>query len=310
MPLAQPGTAHALTVSPPTLPIALSPGEQKAVEVTLENEQNEEKTYYSSVREFTSVDESGTPGFLAERSEVSGWLTANASVVLKPHERVKVPVVITVPAGAQPGGHFAALLWSQTPSSQSQVQITAQVGILFFVSVKGDVAEDAAIIQLGTREGRGWYRYPPVDLFFRIQNSGGDRIVPLGRVRVTSLLGREVFSTDANPSAAGVLPGSIRRFDSTWAGAQPPQGFWSNVAFEATHLLIGRYTVNVELAYGETHKPLVARMHLWIVPWELLLVVGAALLIVGVPVLIIGIRKHRRKRAAKRSGASKHGKPS
>lgn len=308
VPFAQPRPAQALTLSPVTFPVSLSPGEQFQTEVKLENEQTEDKTYYSSVREFTNVDESGTPGFVDHPNGPSGWLTTLGSVTVKSHERITVPVIITVPADAQPGGHFAALLWSQTPNDQSQVQITAQVGILFFVSVKGDIVEDASIIQVGTEDGRSWYRYPPIDFFYRVQNRGGDRVVPEGQVRMTSIFGHQVFATDANPTLAGVLPDSIRRLNVTWGGAQPPHGFFQNVLFEAEHLLIGRYTVSIEEAYGTAHKPLTAKTHIWIIPWELLTVVAIILLAILIPIVIIGIRKHRRKRAAKRAGAGKHGK--
>jgi len=274
------GVAHALTLTPIRLEIAGDPGQVLDEQMTLINEGTTPQTFYSSYANFEAQGETGTPTFVTPTDDLGTWIEAPSSATLSPRESKTVPIKITIPKNAEPGGHFAAIFWGTTPSATTpgSVAIGAKTGMLVLLRVNGDVAEKGGIIQFGLESGKTFYTALPVSFFYRFQNNGGDRIEPTGNLLFKDILGITEAKISGNPVEGNVLPGSIRRIEMTWqgkGGPNPPTdrgNFFTQAHYEWNNFALGRYKAKLALNYGTQNEVATAAVVFWVFPWQLLLV--------------------------------------
>lgn len=294
--------ADALTVSPVRLEITIEPGGVYRGEVVIRNEQSSEKTFYSSFENFEARGESGTPYFVAGKDGLAGWMSgAPESITLQAGERRVVPFQVSVPASAQPGGYFAAILWNDAPPAPSQggqMAIGAKVGSLVLLRVAGDVPEEGGITEFSVADQRTVFVSLPVAFSWRFQNAGGDRVKPEGTVTITNLFGGRSAELPANPTKGNILPGSVRRFDVVWqesgSGSVLPSGFFSAAAYQAAHWRFGRYRAELALSYGNTGQQGVAATVFYVFPWQLLTLLALGLLVLALVVRFV-LGSYRRR---------------
>jgi hypothetical protein len=195
-----------------------------------------------------------------------------------------------VPAEAEPGGHYAAVLIGTQPSTGSttagtQVNIASYVSSLLFAKIKGDIIENGRIREFST--SRALYQSGNADFTLRFENTGNTHVQPQGNIIIYNMWGRERGTVSINQDEGNfgnVLPGGVRRFQFSWVGDNP---------FD-----IGRYSAVVTLAYGQDGKKNVsATTYFWVIP-----VVPVASAAVGViaAVLLIAwlIRRYIRRALA------------
>jgi hypothetical protein len=288
--------ANALTISPVTVEVAGDPGVTLRGELELFNEQNQPKTFYSSFENFEPSGETGSPRFVGSGSGLATWLDTTDQIVLQSNETVKVPYTITIPADAEPGGYFAAIFWGeQNPETLAagELAIGGRLGVLILLRVNGAIEEGAGIIDFAPEKG-GWLRaHVPVTFSYRFNNTGGDRVVPEGSVRVTNLFGSVVATFDANPQRGSVLPGSTRRYGVVWSGDSAPApeaSFGALLAHEWREFRFGWYRAELALDWQHDGSDVLrATTSVVLVPWRLLLV-GFLLLGVG----MFALRRYNR----------------
>lgn len=283
--------AHALTVSPARLEIDGNPGSQLKVDMILSNDKDEDQTLYSSYANFEAQGETGTPSFVEGTTDLATWMLVPQTLTLAPFETKTIPLVINIPQSADPGGHFAAVFWSNQPphtSNDGQVAIGAKLGILVLLRVNGNIPEAGSILSFDTRDGVHRFNALPVTFNYRFNNDGGDRVKPVGNIVIRNILGIKSTVVDGNPNQGNVLPHSIRRFETSWTKgntATQPQdqvkrGFWESVGYQWHNFAFGRYTATLALSYTSKNITSSATTHFWVFPWQLLLVILVILLIV------------------------------
>lgn len=287
--------AHALTVSPVKLELRGDPGATVGSDFLLINEQDEEQTFYVSFANFEAQGESGTPQFVESGDDLATWIHLVSSeeapseslntVTLAPGATQKVYFEVTIPEDASPGGHFAAIFWGTSPETSdeaAELGLGAKVGILTFLSVNGEVAEEGGLVEFGVQDGQKLFTELPVNFYYRFQNDGGDRIVPTGDISIKNTLGLKTDLFSANAAESNVLPLSIRRFEASW-GTAPEQaldGFWDHVKAQWSQFACGYYQAELDLGYGADQETAFAETSFWVFPWQLLLVLGAGLLVI------------------------------
>ena len=288
--------AHALTISPARIEVSGDPSQTITGEILLINEQEEEKTFYSSVENFEAQGESGTPSFSASKEGLASWVSVQSEVILKKGEQKKVPFSIVIPAGADAGGHFAAIFLSTIPPSvqAGQVSVGAKIGMLILLRVNGEIKEGGGIIDFASENNKKFFVALPVNFSYRLNNEGNDRINPKGEVVIRNTIGLKTDALDANPGQGNILPGSTRKIDLIWGGDEKPldSGFFTMVMFELTHFAFGRYTAHLNVSYGE-HGNAEAKTAIYVLPWQLLtcvLIIGLG----GLTFLIIFIKRYNR----------------
>lgn len=274
--LAQPQTV--LTISPLRIELKASPGKTVIRTVTVGNSGSGSVSIVTSAEDFVAGGEGGKPRFVpaGESSwSMSGWVKATPDgFVLQPQEKKKVEVSIRVPKNAEPGGHYAAVLFSSAPSVGQQTAIVAKLGSLILLKVAGKIVEKGRITSLAAPRlvERG-----PINLELRFRNEGNVHLKPEGKLKVWGLWGPR--TAELSVGGQNVLPRSTRLFSTKWAKVPS----------------FGVFFARGRLAYGEDDKVASSpRATIFVMPWRLMLV-AVGIFVLG---LLLGFLPRRRKKGA------------
>ena len=288
----------ALTVSPVKLEISGDPGQTLIGEIELLNEQSETKTFYSSFENFEPSGESGAPSFIGAKDGLATWIKTEDKVILESGERSVVPFSITIPKDAEPGGYFAAIFWgTQQPSAQGggQISVGGKLGILMLLRVSGEVKEGGGLLEFSGKDKQRFFSSLPITLAYRFNNTGGDRVVPLGEIKIKNTVRMTSATLLANKNEGSVLPSSARKFEVMW-GEEPQTektGFFGMAGRQWKEFHFGWYTAELNLTWGVINQTANAKYSFFIIPWQLLLVVAIILAIVGFLGILI-LKKYNR----------------
>lgn len=284
--------AQALTISPVKVEVAGDAGQTLRGEMELLNEQADLRTFYSSFDNFEPDGDTGSPRFVGSANGLATWLATESSVTLASGQKLVVPYTITIPSTAEAGGYFSAVFWGeQNPAAQGagEVSVGGKLGVLIMLRVNGDIVEDGGITEFGLDPATRFATMVPLTFAYRFSNAGGDRVVPLGDLVVKNSFGGTTVTLPANPNEGSVLPGSARRFTTMWGDSTDttPQGFLAHIAYQARNFHVGLYTAELRVLWGTSNTPAEATYRFFILPWQLLLTIGAGLI-----VLIFMIRRY------------------
>lgn len=254
-----------MTLTPPLYQLTLSPGTEWSSTLHLKNENDYPLSLFATIKNFRASGESGTVLFDGESNgtpnahELASWITIPKGTFTAPtRSSAVIPFTISVPADAEPGGHYAAILVGSQPgdlSGGAGMSVGSLLSALFLVRITGDVIEDGEIVDFFSE--RFVVESQEALLHIRFENRGNVHLVPVGDVVITNMFGRErgrIIINDEN-SFGNVLPGTTRKFSFQWKG-------------ERNFFDIGRYTALATLAYGEDGRKTVFRStHIWVIPW-------------------------------------------
>jgi hypothetical protein len=292
-----PVTVSALTISPPLMEFDARPGDVIVDMVKLFNETEEQLVLKSKVNNFKAMDETGTPNFSSDAVEpnsLAAWVKLDEKeVTLAPGERKSVLFTINVPGDAEPGGHFAGILWTfgGAPSDDGQaVGVIAETGTLVLVRVAGEVREEGRIAEFSTDKTS--YPHLPVNFGIRFENTGNVHVKPAGVIEIRNMWGKKVATLTVNETLANVLPNSIRKLDTIWQKNEvlPDASEWQK---ERENFAWGRYTATVILNYGVNGKTVTAKEAFMVFPWMVTLLY-IVLLIVVIFLLTLIVKRYNR----------------
>lgn len=282
--------AEGLTVSPPLAELNFEPGKTYHQQIKLNNPTQNIITVYPVARNFTASGETGTPTIESPDSnptyDLASWITfSQPKIVLTSDQEAEFNYTITVPATAEPGGHYASVLFASQPptpdKNSTQVALASMVGSLILGTVAGDIVEKAEVREFSTNNLI--YFKPKADFVLRIANLGNVHFKPTGEIQVKNF-GRSVSNLDINPTKGNILPSSVRRFE--------------NLTFTGKWWSVGKFSANLSATYGAKNLPLTSTVTFWIIPYWLIGAIAAIILII-----IIWLIRRRRK-------GRKHRKPS
>lgn len=257
------------SVSPTIFDMTANPGQSWQSTVRVINPNPYDLTLYVDVVQFVPKEEDGIPQFipleqtLGETSVFAQWVSTQRQITIAPEQTAELPLAISVPNDASPGGHYAALMIGTRPPEtdlgQSAVQTSQVITSLLFLRVTGDITENASIRSFRTTDY--FLSAPEATFDVRIQNKGNVHIQPQGEIKIYNMWGRERGSIPINQQTmlGNVLPNSVRKFSFAWNSE------WSLGD-------IGRYTAEVTLAYGLDERQFIsATTAFWIIPWKIIL---------------------------------------
>jgi len=275
-----------LTISPPILDLETKPGETYNQIIKITNPTNNLIEVYPQVMNFRASGEGGEPAFYPATEEeanfsLAQWIKFNQSkVALTPEQVVEFNYSIEVPADAEAGGHYGVIFFATQPpkaeEDQSQISISSMIGSLILAKVPGTIIEKGF---LESFKANRIYLKLPATFQVRISNLGNVHFKPRGDITIKGMFGGESDKIQLNQARGNVLPDSIRKFEEKW---------------NPEKIIIGRYTADLRVVYGESEKTLDGQVVFWVLPlWFLLALGGLILLIV---ILIIIIKKKRKNR--------------
>ncbi len=273
-----------IEVSSPLYEYTIAAGKVQQDIIKIKNVGGSEQTYYPEVLDFKSDNKSGTPIFL-NKGEDSGtyslakWVSVSSvGITLSPNESAALNFNITVPADAEPGGHYAGILFSTQPpdpTGTNQIGLASKVGSLVLVRVAG-TAKESAVIKSFTSDKQSYDNASAVKFSTTVTNNGNVHVQPKGVITIKNIFGGQVAAADVNQLSANILPGSDRIFDTVWKDP----GF-----------KLGYYTATITLNYGSPAQTITSQTSFWIIPWMTLLVL-AVLLILLIVALYFAIKRY------------------
>jgi len=205
-------TGEGLTISPPISDIKLEPGKTYNGVIKLNNPTKDLVTVYPVARNFSASGETGVPAIENPSSDstygLATWISfSQTKISLTPEQDIQFSYKITVPADAEPGGHYAAVLFASEPpksgEDSTQVSLASMVGSLILGKVSGDIVEKAEVREFSA--GGRFFLKSPINFTLRIANSGNVHFAPKGEI-VVSNWGKNVSTQDINPQKGNILP--------------------------------------------------------------------------------------------------------
>lgn len=299
---AQEGSGQALEIAPPVVNLTANPGETVKAEIILRDVSDSQLYVTNQINDFTADGEDGTPKLLLDSDEASpysmrDWFTIIPELTLEPRTLTRLPITVTVPPTAAPGGYFSVIRFTGTaPQVEGNgVGLSASLGALVFMQVKGDAKEEMSIEEFYTNASGGKtsvFQSAPIDFAVRLKNSGNTYEQPSGQITITDMFGKKVGVVNVNLPPRTVLPGSIRKFDQSL-----------DSAVIGDKMLFGMYTAEIKMTYGPDQTVITDKVTFWVIPYVLIGIV-LAVLVIGFFVFRTMIRRynsHIIKQAQKRS---------
>jgi hypothetical protein len=268
-------TGSALAVSPAIIEKSLTPGETTSFTLNVRNITNSPLPVTSFVRAFT-VQSSELEKTDHARLDASQWFTINEpDFILQPNQEHQVTGVIRPPLGVEPGGHYATVFFQplvvQDEANPSMARISARVGALSFLTVKGKIIEKATLVSPPVSPK---LIHPgPIDMTFKVSNTGNVHIMPKGTLNIYDWRGQRVATIDVPVGL--ILPEATKEYTIPWT---TPSAF-------------GKYRAELSLEYGVKHIRLQSTTIIfWAVPWQEMLA-GSVVFLVG---SLFVFKTHRR----------------
>lgn len=250
-------------VGPGKSEIQLEPGQTYTQIITVTNRISDGRTFKLEVEDISgTTDGSEAVVLLGDEAGPQGIrdfiLFPENTFSLDLGERARIPVTITIPANAEPGGYYGSVLVStvrnaeQADASVPQTPVIARVGSLFFLTVGGDIVREGETKGISTVDGKFWYQSGPIELAILFENTGSVHTNPYGEISITNMFGEEVGYEELEPWY--VLPKSLRSRELTWN----------------RELLLGRYEVTARINRGYDDVVDEVSTSFWVVPIKVL----------------------------------------
>ncbi len=201
-------------------------------------------------------------------------------------ERARIPVTISIPKDAEPGGYYGSILTSTLRINEDEDEgivtrspIIARIGTLFFITVPGEIQKGGEVKDFTVVNKKLWYEKGPIDFAILYENTGSVHLNPYGELRIRNIFNEEVGFLELEPWFS--LPKSLRTREVSWS----------------REILLGRYTATVSINRGYDDIVDEKTITFWVLPWR---IVGGAFLILFV--VLFGIRFFFRTFEFKRRG--------
>lgn len=269
------------SVSPPTFEISANPGDIIENTVRIENISDFDIEIVLDKKDFLAIGNEGAVELVDDTGtfSLSSWIEfTETGRTIASKKSALIPFRIKIPNNAEPGGHFASVLFRTVPAgtlSQSGSTLSQEIGALILLRIAGDTEESATISDFSTVK---FSEYGPITFDLNVKNEGTVHVKPIGGVTVTNIFGKKVANIDVVPK--NVLPGANRKSQATWD----------------TKYLFGPYTATASLVYGTENKLMTSSTSFFVIPYKLVLAVLAVLVVVGT----ITYKARRRIRTAAR----------
>ncbi len=294
-------SGQGLEISPPTVEVSTDPGKQVTFNIRVSNVTKDPLVVTTTIDDFVAQGEDGQAKLLIDSHDpnpysVKGWGPAPEKITLIKDEAKTIPIVLTVPKDASPGGHYGVARFTGVPPGLegTGVGLSASIGTLMLVNVSGNAQTSAKFVEFSAnvngKKGT-FFEKGPVGFIERIQNTGNVHFKPIGTVRVTDWRGKEVQVLSVNPTGGNVLPNSIRKFSQT---------------MDSKKHLFGKYKADANVQYAG--KNLHGVITFWVIPFKTIAIVVAALILLFI--IIRTLLRWHTARAINRELYAKKGKKS
>jgi tetrahydromethanopterin S-methyltransferase subunit B len=252
-------------VGPGRAELVIRPGQTVVYEMSVSNRISDGRIFNLEIEDIAgSADATRSVVFLGDQRgpyTLKDYISFPAnSFNLDLGDRARIPVTISIPADAEPGGYYGGVLvstikdeGSNDSDSSARSPIIARIGTLFFITVPGEVSKSGTLVDVRTVSNSLWYESGPITFNVSFENTGSVHLNPYGEIRINNLFGEEVGFVELEPWF--VLPKSLRSRDIVWD----------------REMLFGRYTATVSINRGYDDIIDTATVTFYVLPWKVLL---------------------------------------
>src|SRR5262249_41917155 len=143
------------------------------------------------------------------------------------------------------------------------VSLSASLGSLLFIRVNGEAKEGLEIAEFNAADSLGntgsLFESVPLQFIQRLKNTGNTHLQPTCQITITDMFGKKIATVNINLPPRNILPDSIRKFDEPL-----------DSAVLGNKMLLGKYTADLNITYGDSHQTLTASMTFWVIPYRLI----------------------------------------
>jgi hypothetical protein len=287
----QPGSG--LSISPLHNQLTLDPGASSTLNISIKNITQNELLAKAFVNDFTADNQTGNPVIITDPNK---HLTTSikhfvqtSDVSLAVGEKKQVTIPIKIPSDATPGAYYGIIRYRAVPagasaSGEGAVSLSASVGTIVLIQIKGELKEQAQVSSLkvynGNNSGTVFFQKPN-KVGVEVSNLGNSFIQPFGKVNIVNNSGKQVYSYELNnlQPRANVLPGSKRVFIDGIKNISKP----------------GRYKVTASISFGDGSNVLISQKTFWYITGWMLASIAAVLVILIISTLY-AYRRYRKGR--------------
>lgn len=262
-------------VGPGKVQLSLEPGTEERVELLVTNRLGEDREFEFTIEDAAGSQDPDQAVILLgdDRGPYSlkdYIILEEESIFLRHGERARVPVTISVPSDAEPGGLYGSVLVSTkstTPSGDGDRTNTAssvlvtRIGTLFFITVPGDIEAEAKLTRFATIPEKNFFSEGPIRFGLWFENSGSVHLNPFGKIEIRNAFGQVVGSIESEPWFA--LPDSLRFRELVWERQN----------------LFGVYTAEAVVNRGYDDIVDTQTLTFYVVPWKLIGIAFGALIL-------------------------------
>ena len=268
-----------IQISPLTYNFEIKNDSSTTGKILVKNLNSTVLNYSIEVENFSSVSDEGAPTFAGTESEgavtsLADWFTFDTPKegTLEPKSEKEINFTISIPAGAEPGGHYSAVFVREIKKNsegKTELGVASRVGTLILVSVPGETTKSAQISE---------FKFPkfvwrgPVNFSFKAENTGTVHYDSKGSVELKPILG-SVRKVDMGTHT--ILPGNSRSFSGTWENKYP----------------FGRYAVKATVTNGDGQTVTTGYL-IWAIP---VILIAEIILAIIVIILIVKYAKRHIK---------------
>lgn len=214
--------AQGFTIFPAKVSLTIDKGTEQSSWIKVTNAGDSRVGVLVSVQDMVPTANSGSFNYVPKAPGVTSlvdWITVDKKYAkpfnLNPNESKEVPFTIKVPADASPGSRFAIVFFATgaPPGKGGQLNVSARVGALVFLTVPGDFRQTGEILNFRP-DSKFLFQKEPVIFKFDFQNTGTVYFEPKGAITVTNIFGK---TTDTIPIEGQiVLPTGLKTLTAAW----------------------------------------------------------------------------------------------
>lgn len=279
-------------VGPGKVELPLNPGESRTIEMTVTNRLGDTRVFNLEVEDAAGSDDLSRPIVLLGDDRgpytLKDYISfPETSFVLEPGVRARIPVTITLPEDAEPGGRYGSVLVTTTsvPSddrlaseARPSSAIVTRIGTLFFITTPGEVEVEGQLEDFTTVPNKKFFTKGPINFAAIFRNTGSVHLNPYGTVSITNMLGEEVGFIEVDPWYA--MPQSLRYREVAWE----------------REFLFGRYTATLEINRGYGDLIDTSTISFWVIPVKLIIpAIGGLVLLLLIIRYLVTRFEFRRK---------------
>ena len=252
-----------LIVSPARQQIEVNPGEKTAIDIKFFNSGDQPVSGILKVADFIVEDKFGNP-VIIDNPLSSSLKYSAAQWFSLPYNQMSIPIKdklvvqanINIPKDAYAGGHYVAIYFEpvinltriSTTNKNMGTEIATRLAGLIYLKVRGDILEKALVSRFFTPS---FLEYGPIKIDTEILNRGNYHIRPHGTISLTNMFGKLIEQQKLKE--ANIFPDASFLFNNELGSR------W----------MIGKYRVNLAVAYGEKGQILTSSRNIFIFPWRI-----------------------------------------